>query len=50
MMSRVNVIGVGMNKFAKPGASVDYPEMAKIAITMAMEDAGISYNDVQQIP
>ncbi len=46
-MSRVNVIGVGMNKFAKPGASEDYPEMARVAITMAMEDAGISYREIQ---
>jgi len=46
-MSNVNVIGVGMNKFAKPGASKDYPEMARIAITEAIKDAGISYKDIQ---
>ena len=47
-MTNVNVIGVGMNKFAKPGASADYPEMAEIAITNAMEDAGVKYSDIQQ--
>jgi len=46
-MTKANIIGVGMNKFAKPGASEDYPEMAKVAITRAMEDAGVSYHDIQ---
>ena len=48
MSNRVNVIGVGMNKFTKPGASKEYFEMAKEAGVKALEDAGISYNEVQQ--
>ena len=48
MMRRVNVIGVGMTKFAKPGASDDYHVMAKAAGLAAMKDAGIQYSDVEQ--
>jgi sterol carrier protein 2 len=48
MKRRVNVIGVGMTKFAKPGASPDYHEMAKEAGTKALADAGIPYGEVQQ--
>jgi len=47
-MTKVSVIGVGMNKFAKPGDSDDYPEMARVAITRAMDDAGVVYSDIQQ--
>ena len=48
MKRRVNVIGVGMTKFAKPGASDDYHVMAKAAGLAAMKDAGIQYSDVEQ--
>lgn len=48
MKRRVNVIGVGMTKFAKPGASDDYHVMAKAAGTAALVDAGIDYRDVEQ--
>jgi sterol carrier protein 2 len=48
MKRRVNVIGVGMTKFAKPGASPDYHEMAKEAGTLALADAGIAYGEVEQ--
>lgn len=48
MKRRVNVIGVGMTKFAKPGASDDYHVMAKAAGLAAMKDAGIQYGDVEQ--
>ena len=48
MNRRVNVIGVGMTKFAKPGSSADYHEMAREAGTIALKDAGIPYNEVQQ--
>ncbi|ERP93414.1 lipid-transfer protein [Alcanivorax sp. P2S70] len=44
----MNVIGVGMTKFAKPGASDDYHVMAKAAGLAAMKDAGIQYSDVEQ--
>ncbi len=48
MARRVNVIGVGMNKFAKPGASEDYPEMAGKAARAALTDAGVSYDQIEQ--
>lgn len=48
MKRRVNVIGVGMTKFAKPGSSPDYHEMAREAGTLALKDAGIPYADVEQ--
>jgi acetyl-CoA acetyltransferase len=48
MKRRVNVIGVGMTKFAKPGASPDYHEMAKEAGLKALADAGVAYTEVQQ--
>lgn len=48
MQRRVNVIGVGMNKFSKPGASPEYNEMAKEAIQLALNDAGIKYEDIEQ--
>ena len=49
MQRRVNVIGVGMTKFAKPGASPDYHEMAKEAGQKALADAGIRYDQIQQV-
>jgi acetyl-CoA acetyltransferase len=48
MKRRVNVIGVGMTKFAKPGASPDYPEMAKDAGERALKDAGVAYDKIEQ--
>lgn len=48
MKRRVNVIGVGMTKFAKPGASEDYHVMAAEAGRKALADAGVPYNEVQQ--
>ncbi len=48
MGRRVNVIGVGMTKFAKPGASEDYNVMATKAAKAALADAGIDYADVEQ--
>jgi acetyl-CoA acetyltransferase len=48
MKRRVNVIGVGMTKFAKPGSSPDYHEMAREAGTIALKDAGIPYDQVEQ--
>ncbi|XP_034669408.1 non-specific lipid-transfer protein [Drosophila subobscura] len=48
--TRVYVIGVGMTKFEKPGrrADVCYPDFAKEAITKALQDANIKYEEVQQ--
>jgi acetyl-CoA acetyltransferase len=48
MGRRVNVIGVGMVKFAKPGASEDYPVMASKAGRAALEDAGVRYDQIEQ--
>ncbi len=45
---KVNIIGVGMVKFAKPGKSEDYNVMARKAATQALADAGIDYGEVQQ--
>jgi sterol carrier protein 2 len=49
MSRRVNVIGVGMTKFAKPGASDDYNVMATAAGKAALEDAKATYADVEQV-
>jgi len=48
MNQDVIVAGVGMVKFAKPGKSETYPEMASQATRLALEDAGVAYADVQQ--
>lgn len=48
MSSTVKVIGVGMVKFAKPGAHEPYEIMAGKAVRAALADAGIGYGDVQQ--
>jgi sterol carrier protein 2 len=44
---RVNVIGVGMTKFQKPGASDEYNVMAAAAAKAALADAGVSYEQVE---
>lgn len=44
----VLMAGVGMVPFAKPGASLPYPRMGALAVTMALEDAGLDYRDVEQ--
>jgi acetyl-CoA acyltransferase len=48
-MERAYVVGVGMTKFEKPGSREwDYPDMAKESGTKALEDAGVSYDQVEQ--
>jgi acetyl-CoA acetyltransferase len=47
MGRKVNVIGVGMTKFQKPGASDEYNVMAAKAARAALEDAKVQYKDVQ---
>ena len=47
MGRRVNVIGLGMTKFAKPGASEEYNVMAVKAATAALQDAKIEYKEVE---
>jgi acetyl-CoA acetyltransferase len=48
--NKVYVVGVGMTKFEKPGSKDwDYPDMAREAGTKALEDAGIAYDQIQQV-
>ncbi len=49
MNNKVHVIGVGMVKFAKPGASDDYHVMAANAARTALKDAGVEYGDIDQV-
>jgi sterol carrier protein 2 len=48
MSERVLVAGVGMIPFSKPGASATYVDMGAAAVRLALADAGISYDKVQQ--
>src|SRR4026207_1010150 len=48
MTRKINVIGVGMVPFAKPGKSEEYNVMAAKAGRTALEDAGVPFNEVEQ--
>lgn len=48
MSVTVKILGVGMVKFAKPGAHEPYEIMAGKAVRAALADAGIEYGEVQQ--
>lgn len=48
MSAPVQVIGVGMVKFVKPGTQEPYEIMASKAIRAALADAGIPYDEIQQ--
>lgn len=48
MTRKTNVLGVGMVKFQKPGASDEYNVMAANAIRAALQDAGIAFDEVEQ--
>jgi sterol carrier protein 2 len=48
MSSKAVVAGVGMIPFVKPGRSASYDVMASEAIALALADAGIGYDLVQQ--
>jgi acetyl-CoA acetyltransferase len=48
MSRKVNVIGVGMVPFAKPGKSEEYNVMASKAGRAALADAGIPFGSVEQ--
>lgn len=48
MMRKVCVAGVGMIPFKKPGASESYHVMGLQATRLAVEDAGVGYQDVAQ--
>ncbi|PAJ73569.1 lipid-transfer protein [Pseudoalteromonas sp. NBT06-2] len=47
-MKNVRIAGVGMIKFTKPGKQEPYRVMASKAIKLALTDAGINYDKVQQ--
>ena len=47
-MSKVRVAGVGMIPFTKPGQSEDWDVMAEKAIRLALADARVSYDQIQQ--
>lgn len=47
-MSKARIAGVGMIPFTKPGQSEDWDVMAEKAIRLALADAGITYDQVQQ--
>src|SRR4051812_46393360 len=50
MNRRVFVAGVGMTKFSRPGTDErDYPDMVREAGGAALADAGISYEEIQQV-
>lgn len=46
---KVYVVGVGMTKFEKPGKNngLDYPQMAKEAVTNALKDAHVPYTEIK---
>jgi acetyl-CoA acetyltransferase len=48
MSQSVHVVGVGMIPFSKPGSSKPYPEMASEAVRLALADAGLAYDAVEQ--
>ncbi|MCA1515692.1 lipid-transfer protein [Bradyrhizobium sp. NBAIM01] len=47
-MSDVVVAGIGMIPFAKPGASAPYHEMGTEAVKLALADAGLGYEKIEQ--
>jgi acetyl-CoA acetyltransferase len=48
MSQKPYVVGVGMIPFVKPGTSGTYIEMGSQAVRLALKDAGLSYDLVQQ--
>ena len=48
MTSRVHVAGVGMIPFVKPGANAPYHVMGAEATRLALADAGVGYDMIQQ--
>jgi acetyl-CoA acetyltransferase len=47
-MTRARIAGVGMIPFTKPGESEDWDVMAEKAIRLALADAGLGYDRIQQ--
>ncbi len=51
MPEKVFIVGVGMTKFEKPESrDWRYPDMVREAGAMALRDAGIGYEAVEQVP
>ena len=48
MTRKINVIGVGMVPFAKPGKSEEYNVMAAKAGRAALADANVPFNEIEQ--
>ena len=48
MTRKINVIGVGMVPFAKPGKSEEYNVMAATAGRAALADAGVPFDEIEQ--
>jgi acetyl-CoA acetyltransferase len=48
-MKKVQIVGVGMIPFTKPGASEPYDVMGASAAAEALKDAGIGYELIQQV-
>ena len=48
MSNKAFIAGVGMIPFVKPGANAPYPEMAATAGRLALADAGIAFDALQQ--
>lgn len=48
MASKAYVRGVGMIPFSKPGRGLSYDDMGEKAVRIALKDADISYDQVQQ--
>ena len=49
MSGSVKVVGVGMIPFTKPGASDSYDVMGETAARLALDDAGIAYDQIGQV-
>ena len=49
MNTEVCVSGVGMIPFVKPSGEPAYQEMGEEAASLSLKDAGISYQDIQQV-
>ena len=47
-MTKARIAGVGMIPFTKPGESEDWDVMAEKAIRLALADAGVGYEQIQQ--
>lgn len=49
MARKVFVVGVGMTKFEKPfSRDWNYPDMVREAVTSALNDAGVTYDRIEQ--